>query len=499
MGSPKPAGGGPQKQFLELLLEGLERCEAAGSARLLVALSGGTDSTSLLLGLHEVFAECVAGPGTGPVPVRAARLEAAHFNHTLRGRESDADERFCSELCKRLSIPLHVGRGDVRAHASQNGISVEAAARDLRYRYVHRTVNSQNLDAVVTAHTMDDQAETVLLAMTRGAGLRGVSGMANVTERADLPAYPGSRPLKVLRPMLLHNRSHTAAYCASKGVAPREDQSNRDVAFARNRIRHNVLPELERINPGVVEALARLASTAGADVELIDALATRALEDATLDEHGALSRETLSALPPALLAHVLREAYGRATGTTVDLDMRSLEAAAGAVLKLPTGGIDLPNGARLVVDHDSVMFVGEEGEHGCPYPESVGESRLASPGSVAFRGGGSLNARRVSPAPDLGSLTRWQAAVDPAAVGETLLVRRRADGDRFQPLGMQTGMKLQDFLVNRHLPARWRDRVPLVVSERGICWVAGERVAEWAKVPDGAKEALLFEYFPPED
>ena len=476
-------------RFPAMLNAGLELCGVISGDRLLVAISGGTDSTALLLGLSAL----TSNPGNG----RSfdIQLEAAHFNHGLRGDASDADELFCRELCERLGIQLHVGSssgGVASSHGPQR--SAEAAARDLRYLFLARTVEERDLSSVVTAHTMNDQAETVLLAMTRGAGLRGVSGMAYMTERADLIAGSNRRPLRILRPMLSHRRTNTAEYCASEGVTPREDESNSDVAFARNRVRHNVLPELEGINPRVVEALARLAAVAGADSALIESMALRELDDAAVGGHGALSRESLVALPSGLLTHVLRGAYERSAGTAVDLDMTVLLAASDAVLKLPTGTIDLPNGVRLVLDRDSVKFVSAEGETGCPYPESVTEMPLPVPGSVAFEGGGKLTAQHVSPVPGFATLTRWQAAVDPAVLDRALIVRSRADGDRFQPLGMDVVMKLQDFLVNQRVPARWRDRVPLVVGTRGIVWVVGERVADWARVPDGAGEAVLIEY-----
>jgi tRNA(Ile)-lysidine synthase len=457
-----------------------------GTARLLVALSGGTDSTALLLGMHELLADNEL----------KLQLEVAHFNHSLRGEESDKDEQFCRDLCTELSVPLHVGNGDVRELVSANGVSVEAAARELRYQFFRSTVETQKLDAVVTAHTMDDQAETVLLAMTRGAGLRGVSGMSHVTERGDLTVNPNKSPLKVIRPLLQLRRSDTENYCIDRNVTPREDESNSDVAYARNRIRHRVFPELQQINPGVVEALSRLADIAETDIELIDELAERALLESALDGHGALSKSALAALSPALRSHVMRSAFARATGSTVDLDALSVTRAVEAALKRSTGSVDLPNGARLLVDHDSITVVGSEGEAGCPYPRSILETPFSQ--SLEFAGGGRLAVSRVSPVPDLRSLNRWQAAVGSAALAEPLVVRSRLNGDRFHPLGMPGEMKLQDFLVNQHLPARWRDRVPLIVGSRGIAWVVGERIAEWAKVPDGATDALMIEYVPPE-
>lgn len=476
-----------QDRFLPLLRDALKRCGIAQGGRLLVAISGGADSTALLLGLHNLAAEI------------GLQLEAAHFNHALRGNESTADEEFCRSLCESRGIWLHVDGSDVRAYASGSGTSIEATARKLRYDFMAQVVAERNLDAVVTAHTMNDQAETVLLAITRGAGLRGVAGMAYVTERRDLPDH--GKPLRVIRPMLMHHRQDNEAYCELNGVVPRVDASNADVAYARNRIRHNVLPELAKVNAGVVDALARLAGVAAADVGLVGSMARRAFAEATLEDGARLSRPVLVAMEPALLTHVLRMAHEHAVGTAVDLDMTAFVSAVDAVRSVSTGSIDLPNGVTLLVDHDTVQFNAPGDEQPCPFPLRTGEHELISAGQetgrVVFDDSKEVTVRKVSPVPDVRSLTRWQAVVAASVSSGSLTVRSRRDGDRFQPLGMDKPMKLQDFFVNQHVPARWRDRVPLVIGEDGICWVVGERIAEWARVPEDAEDALMFEYTSP--
>lgn len=469
-------------RFLDRLRVGLERCSITSSSRVLVAFSGGADSTALLLGLREI----------GAID-RGFKIEAAHFNHMLRGERSDADARRCEELCDQFGITFHPGFGDARSHAAEAGMSVEAAARDLRYRFLAEMAGEHDCDGVVTAHTMNDQAETVLLAVARGAGLRGVSGMAYVTERSDLRGKNG--PLLVLRPLLGHRREETERFCAASGVTPLEDESNRDLKYARNRIRHRVLPELEKVSPGVVEAISRLAEIAASDTALIDDLAAVELRDAACDAYGGLSKARLREMPGALRAHVLAAAYRDVAGTADALEKAMLDSISKEAVRLDSGSIDLPAGVKLVIEHEVVRFLAGDGDPACPYPQTVDGHMLPVPGRVIFADGSMLSSTLVPPGQFLPPTSRWQAVVDVAAAGTGgFEVRARQDGDRFQPLGMSSEMKLQDFFVNQHMPARWRDRVPLVLGRGRICWVTGDRIADWAKVPEGAEQAVLLEF-----
>lgn len=478
---------GANQRFLALLQSGLEQASITGPTRLLVALSGGADSLALLLGLHQICSD--PGPGI--------QVEAAHFNHQIREDVSGSDEEFCVGICGKLGVKLHVGSADVPAFAAANRLSIETAARDLRYRFLAETVDANTLDAVVTGHTMDDQAETVLLALTRGAGLRGLSGMPFASDRHDLAI--NNKPLSVVRPILTLRRSDTEAFCEFSGLTPRQDESNTDLAYARNRVRHNVIPELQQINSGVVEAISRLARITSQDVTMIDQVAAKELDEASVDTTGTISKAALRKMPPALRTHVLAAAYLRSVGSVRDLDTISLLSATKAVNELDSGSIDLPNNTKLLIEHDAVRFLVGDADPGCPYPETVGEHSLNLGATVEFPGGETLSARVVSPVPDPTSLNRWQAIVNFEVMrDQPLQVRSRRDGDRFHSLGMEGEMKLQDFFVNRHIPARWRDRVPLVLADADICWIAGERVAEWAKVSDVADKAVLLEYVNPE-
>ncbi len=220
-----------------------QRLSAFRKSKMLAAVSGGADSTSLLLALNHILN---AG----------SPLIVGHVNHRLRGGESDEDQAFVESLCSRLSIPFHGVTLDVKAEADRLGENLEKTARDLRYRWLTELATQQGASLILTGHTADDQAETVLHRLIRGSGLRGLCGIASqrlLTEGVTL-----------LRPMLDVTRDEVEAYLAAMSQSAREDSSNADVSFTRNRIRHELMPMLtESYNPAMAQILCRLAQQAG--------------------------------------------------------------------------------------------------------------------------------------------------------------------------------------------------------------------------------------------
>jgi len=232
-----------------------ERLLRAGD-RVGLAVSGGADSVALLRIMLELREEL------GIV------LSVVHFNHKLRGAESEADAEFVTRLAQRHELPLHSGMGDVSSHAHSHHLSTEAAARELRYQYFRELFAANTLNRIATGHTLDDQAETVLLRIVRGAGTRGLAGIySQLSYSSSGPIQtrllvPGSQ-FSVIRPLLATRRSVIEAYLRELGQDWREDSSNRDLRHARNRVRHGILPRLERtLNPGVRETLAETADIA---------------------------------------------------------------------------------------------------------------------------------------------------------------------------------------------------------------------------------------------
>jgi len=450
--------------------------------RVVAALSGGADSVALLFLLRELDA---AG---------ALRLAgAAHLNHLLRGAAADEDEAFCLALTARLGVALAVERVDVNGLGRAQKRSVEDAARAARHAFFVRAAAQLGADSVATAHTRDDQAETFLLRLLRGAGTRGLGG---IRPRVRLPAAPEGRTC-VIRPLLEIDRAGLREYLASLGEAWREDASNADVAIPRNRIRHELLPLLRsRFSPAVADSLARQSALARDDE---DFLQDRAIELARrivlTDERLQITIDTvgLAAAPRALSSRVVLQALERLAGRRPV----SFEHVEKVLALAPGQAVSLP-GQDVVRSGDVLTLVARSGRG----PVAPGEGghifaiSLSIPGEVEVAAAKlALRAERLE-APS-GRPRQWEARGEEVGVAAErlvfpLAVRSRRPGDRFHPLGGPGARKLQDFFVDRKVARGERDRVPLVVDGRDrIVWVVGQSVAEEFRVTDPSRGVIL--------
>jgi tRNA(Ile)-lysidine synthase len=442
----------------------LDRDLLPADGRLLLAVSGGPDSTALLLILARLAKNL------------RLSLGAAHFDHGLRGADAAQREAaFVRDLAGSLGVPFFAGAGDVRALAKTRHLSLEAAARHARYEYLASVAEREGYGAVATGHTAADQAETVLLHLVRGAGLDGLAGMSPRT------SWPISgTDLALLRPLLALSRQQTLAYCAAAGVTPLEDETNVSPQFHRNRVRHELLPLLRQLNPGIDDALVRLADAAAEDVAYLRSVASEALLSPATGASG-LSLRLLREWPASPRRHALRLAFAAVAGDAQELVQRHLQALERLVLAGRTGDqLDLPRGVNAILHRDALeLRCG--GPTGALPEEPV---TLAVPGESRI---GPIIASASPAAPSSGQWTE----IDAEAAADSLCLRRRQPGDRFQPLGMAQDKKLQDFFTDAHVPRDARDAVPLFVSSRGIVWTGGLRIADWAKPRAGAPTVFL--------
>jgi tRNA(Ile)-lysidine synthase len=462
---PRPPGE-PQRKRIESQVRrfALDHGLLPPQGRLLLAVSGGPDSTALLL----ITARLAKNLGLKPA--------VAHFDHGLRGRAAAQQEAaFARSLAESLTIPFYEGSGDVRRLARTQRLSLEDAARRARYEFLASVAQREGYPAVATGHTASDQAETVLLHLVRGAGLDGLAGMA---ARSTWP-FPHTG-LSLVRPLLTLSRQQTLAYCAAADVTPLEDESNVSRDFGRNRVRNEVLPLLRELNPRIEDALVRLAGAAAEDTSYLRSVASQALLPSE-DESQRLSRGLLSEWPSSPRRHALRLAFAALAGNAQDLTQRHILALERLLLEGKTGDrLDLPRDVAAVLQRDSLQLRHAFATRALP----DARVRLDIPGRAVF---GPLAVEASFSRPAAGRY----AAVDAAALGDRACVRRRQPGDRFQPLGMSEAKKLQDFLVDAHVPREERDLVPLFVTPRGIVWAGGLRIAEWAKPRPGAATVYL--------
>lgn len=436
--------------------------------RLLVAVSGGADSSALLLALSAI-----AEPN-------GLRLRAAYFDHGLRGAAAAAAEREAvRRLAQMAGVPLDCGAGDVAGLAKAERLSLEDAARHARYAFLAECARRNATGAVATGHTRDDQAETVLMRIVRGAGLRGLAAMA---PRSPWP-FPQEGGLVLVRPLLSTSRAETTAYCRARSAEPVADESNLSPAFLRNRLRNEVLPILRELNPSVDDALVRLAEGARLDVEFIEGLAGGLFE--RRGDEVVLSRDALRGAPVALRRHAVRLAIEALAGDLREVSERHLRAIE-RIAVAPAGGkrVVLPGGVEAET-HVGSLILRLGPPPIAPLPE--GEVLLPVPGEVVW---GGLRFR-AGDAPLSAAIAH--AVADARTVGQVVRIRRRRPGDRIQPSGMTGTKKLQDLFVDARVPRPERDAVPIFEGKSGIVWVGGLRTAAWAQ-PRAGSDCVVLSY-----
>jgi tRNA(Ile)-lysidine synthase len=468
------------------LREAIRLLRASGvpaGATVLVGVSGGQDSLCLAHALWRLRAD------------HGWALQVLHVDHGIRP-EARNEGAHVAAVCGAWGLPVTVVRPDVPAYRARERLNVQEAARYARYQVFARQADALGAAGVAVAHTADDVAETLLLHLLRGAGLDGLAAMplTQALPRAALGPPLDDAPLpsavRVFRPLLAVARADTAAYCAEHALQPVGEPPGH---YRRDRVRHELLPALERYNPAVRRALAATAAALAEERAALDAWTAVLLERLPQDaESVTIPLAEWRALPAAMRQRLLRAAALLLGGTAARLGQRQLAGA----LRLADGqagrGIDLPAGLRLEREPDGLRLC----RRGEPV-SALGNSReLPVPGSVTLPGIGTLRAERCSaPPPTLAAVPPTQCWLDAGAVPDPLIVRGRRPGDRFQPLGMAEEKRLQDFLVDARVPRAARARLPLVVAGDRIAWVVGQRIADWARVrPDStAVMHLVFE------
>jgi tRNA(Ile)-lysidine synthase len=435
----------------------------------LVGVSGGPDSTALLSILSRLR------------PKLQIDLTVAHFDHMLRTRrEAGDDARFVKEVARALGVPLVTGAADVRASARRNHHSLEDTARRLRYAFLGEQALSSAASCVSVGHTMDDQAETVLLHLIRGTGLQGLAGM-----RARAPWPFGAGP-DLARPLLRVYRRDTERYCRELGIEPRADPTNDLPIAARNRVRGELMPVLRRFNPRIEESIARLAATAGSESGYLDELARSYFSDIASITSSAvsISRRDLLAAHPAMARRLIRLALEQARGAAVDVETLHVETLRDA-LQQPPGSYSLPAGLTATTNHRSLII------HSGPVPTArqIPETKLSVPGRT--RAGGWVISSEILPIPrSFREASPEEAYLDVASTGPDLTIRSRHPGDRLRPLGLGGDKKLQDILVDAKVPARERGGVPLLCAGDQIAWVIGHCIDERFALAAESQQAL---------
>lgn len=457
--------------------------------RIGLAVSGGADSVALLRLMLELAGEL------GLV------LSVVHFHHKIRGAEADADQRFVAELAQQYRLPLRCGCGDAPAYAASQRLSLETAARQLRYQYFSQVLGSGAVTKIATAHTLDDQAETVLLRLIRGAGTRGLAGI--------YPKLPvANEAAGIIRPLLGIRRTELEDYLRDLHQDWREDASNRDLKHDRNRVRHRLLPLLEtEFNPAIRQVLADTAEIARAEEQFWASAVKSFNPEGGRDAEGQSRSSAI--LPVKVLARqslALQRRIVRAVAQELgmNLDFQQLEA----VLQLVHGtgsALDLPEGwqvcrrrpARKGLADGEPVIAFERGS--AETQPSAYEYNLPIPGEVVVtQTGKRISARLVdvnqSSRGDMFSSGYNCQLLDPLPLGSVLRVRNWRPGDRFWPAHTKSPRKVKELLQGRHISGRERALWPVATVGDKLVWMRGFPVpAQFAIKPESAQAVEIAE------
>ena len=490
-------------QFVRNVINFCQKNEVfAGKDKLVVGVSGGPDSLCLLHLLKTI------------APHFELSLTVAHLNHQLRADAAQADEIFVRDIAALWALPFFSESQNVAQLATEQKQSIEQAARQARYTFLQRIALEIGATKVAVGHNADDQAETVLMHLLRGSGLTGLRGMRPVAtmDRLMFQLQPSTAPftseLKLIRPLLETPRSEIETYCRSHQLTPRWDASNQDPTFLRNRLRHELIPYLERYNPNIRQTLHRTAQIAAADVDYLTLQARRAWAQVITVENGQsiqFDRAAWSDLPLALKRMLLRMALQNLGGKWQDIAFEPIEAAIDLADRGQTGcEASLPHGLRLTVSYNTLVLTGSNRSSppnkDQPYLVSQTALPLNIPGFTplpcsSWQLRAELQSKKPAHTERMRQSHRWEAYLDADIVGWSLSLRPRQPGDVFFPLGLAGHRKkVKTYMIDQKIPVIERDQIPLLVSNNQIWWVCGYRCDERAKIRSRTRQVLHLQF-----
>jgi len=425
-----------------------ERLFSAGS-RVLLAVSGGVDS----MVMSHLFREA----GTDHA--------IAHCNFSLRGEESDGDEEFVAAYAGERNIPFYTRRFDTLAHAATKKISVQMAARELRYEWFSSLVTREGFDCLAVAHNLNDNVETFFINLLRGTGLTGLTGM-------------NQHHNGIIRPLLFATRDEIAAFASEKKISYREDSSNAQVKYTRNRIRHMVIPEMEKVNPGVLNAITDTMGHLSSSSAIVDVYTEGLRETIFRSTPGNIFEADITSLlalkPLAPHVYELFRKFGISPRQTDEVI---------SLLGSQTGKYLYTSTHRLLIDRGRIVITLRGEEEQAEYIfSSVDEMHMS---------GLFTELRITDPSDGPLPVSPLTACLDLDRVSFPVMVRNWEPGDRFMPLGMKQMKKISDFLIDLKIPVTVKEKVLLLLSGDDVMWVMGYRIDDRFRVTARSGKILV--------
>ena len=449
----------------------------------LVGVSGGPDSVALLHVLSAL------------APRFSLRLGIAHLNHGLRQHVSDSEAEFVAARAEKMAFPLFLEKSDVRKYRSEAGLSLEEAARNVRYAFYHRAARQNRFNKVALGHHADDNAELVLMNLLRGSGPLGMSGI------------PPVRDGRIIRPLIRVTRSEIMDFLNANALKYMSDQSNRETKHLRNRIRHHLIPVIKSsYNPGIVDTLNRLSSILRSEADWIERTTENDFNAALVEENensAILSVERLDGLHIAALRRAIRKAVSMVKGNLRSIAYTHITSVIDLLKTArPPKRLHLPGRIQVSLKENVLVFSKETAAlrtlHENPAKKTATpfEYEIKTPGSTFIE---ELNARLVLSEIEAEGVAALRNAgpgtgfMDMAALAFPLVLRNFRPGDRFTPLGMNGTKKVKKYFIDNKVPVTERSKCPVLLSRNRIVWVAGHRIDESVKIKSSTRNVLKAE------
>ncbi len=454
----------------------------------LAGVSGGPDSVALLHVLITL------------APKFHLHVGIAHLNHSLRGENSDHDARFVRSLAKQSNLPIFQKKIDVHKCQNSTGGSLEEVARDLRYAFYHEVAEKKGFNTIALGHQADDNAELILLYISRGSGVLGATGISPVREVSGKVG-------KIVRPLIRVGRSEIIDFLAQNRLSYVSDESNKDLTFLRNRIRYQLIPNLKSsYNPKIVDALNRFGLILSAEEEWTKDVIDSIFEKTILTKQNdlmILSAKRIAALHIAAQRRIIRKAIETVKGDLRRIQYSHIEAIIRLLKKEPmNGALDLPDRIRILRDYDRILISKEKKDLRKSKKDfgivSPFQYKVFSPGSLLIQETGvsikfsEIEAKEISNIRKTGDSVIF---LDRDKLSFPLTIRNFKPGDRFTPLGMTGTQKIKSFFINNKVPGPMRRGCPIMLSREKIVWVIGHRIDESVKVMPSTKRVLKAELF----
>lgn len=435
--------------------------------KIVIGVSGGPDSLCMLHLFYSIAEEF------------SLEIIVVHLDHQFRGEASRQDALFVEDTCKEMGIKAYIFSEDVEGYRKKKNISFEEAGREIRYRLFDEIVDKHEADSIAVAQNKNDQAETLMMRLLRGAGVDGLSAIAYKRDN-------------IIRPLLDVDRKLIEAYCEQYGLNARIDKTNLEAIYHRNKIRLELLPYIQdNFNPNIIDTLWRSAKIFQDEKEIITEATDKAIESLdVINEKSGISfnKERFNNLGSGLKRRVARRLIRLAKGSLKDISNINIESVIALIERDRVSSKTNISGSIVAkIDYERVLIIEERTQ------KSVGEFEMT------LNKNGETYVREIGRTIKISSVDKLQEndknkkdiiCVDTDKIKGNLIVRNRRPGDRFTPIGMSGSQKIKDFYINQKIPSGERNSIPLVCDERGIVWIAGYRMDNNYKLDRNTKSVL---------